>query len=177
MEKIMLEISKGAIVVGCGGFLRELKKILPEIETLEVGVDSGTLGGVIALYFNKTYVVDEFFRDKVVKPKSGTKVWYVNNHELVNFAKKYFNLYSKPAPPKKVKTCIGKDDGYLFEIKMKDINSVPQVFYKGEKISALVDVDFNWKTEGGDLCFSGESELHISHFKDNEKVGYNHSNI
>ena len=35
LEKIMLEISKGAIVVGCGGFLRELKKILPEIETLE----------------------------------------------------------------------------------------------------------------------------------------------
>ena len=175
MEKIMLEISKGAVVVGCGGFLRELKKILPEIETLEVGVDLETLGGVIILDFNKTYVIDRFFRDKVVKPKFGTKVWYVNNHELVNFTKKYFNLYSKPTPPNNVKTYGSKDDGYLFEIKMKDINSVPQVFYKGGKIEALVDLDLEWKTIDSDS--KGESEFHLSFLADGDKIGYNHSKI
>lgn len=40
------------------------------------------------------------------------------------------------------------DESLLLEIKLEDTDSVPEVYYKREKIDLLVDFHYHWHTEG-----------------------------
>ncbi|PWU68307.1 hypothetical protein [Gracilibacillus dipsosauri] len=51
----------------------------------------------------------------------------------------------------------------LLTIELDDIDSVPKVFYKGEKIEKKVHVSFDYKTKTGNP-FEGGNEIHIEHF-------------
>lgn len=56
----------------------------------------------------------------------------------------------------------------LLEIKLKDTDSVPEVWYEGRRLdelpNGLVSIDYNWKTKGHDGCFEGENNLDIEWF-------------
>ncbi|MFT0827148.1 hypothetical protein VSK92_22460 [Bacillus swezeyi] len=49
----------------------------------------------------------------------------------------------------------------MLQIELDDIASIPHVFYKGEKITDRIAVDFEWRTAGpGKL---GSSYIRIKH--------------
>lgn len=183
MRTIAKEIIQGAPIIATSEFNKKIRSIFPDART----VDLDLFHGPIALVEGKTYIVDKYYSNRVM-PSSlnkGEVIYFKNSFsngtklfcflgEITEFAKRFGE---NPAPRRDIKIYGRKAlDDFLVEIKLKDINSVPEVFYKGEKISALLDVDFNWKTEDEDLLF-GESELHISHLKDSEKIGYKHSKL
>lgn len=75
-------------------------------------------------------------------------------------------IYAKPKgemfiPLKMMK----KEPLNLLEIKLKDTDSVPEVWYKGERLDSmpggLISIDYNWKTKGHDECFEGENNLDV----------------
>lgn len=187
----MIDVAKmvinGGIVIATNAVLNEIKQVYPKARTMD---ERNFEDRIPNLPDGETYIIESRFSDsEFVKCLMGNPLnevlLFVNNSHFMeslttNIKIQEINELSNPAPTRTTPTYgpYGKEalDDFLVEIKLKNINSVPEVFYKGEKISALVDVDFNWKTEDGDLCF-GESELHISHFKDNEKVGYKHSKL
>jgi hypothetical protein len=49
----------------------------------------------------------------------------------------------------------------LLEIKLPDINSVPQVFYKGQEITKKVRVSFDWETNGPEIPI--HPDINIEH--------------
>lgn len=49
----------------------------------------------------------------------------------------------------------------LIEIIQKDIHSVPEVWYKGQKIEGLQNVEFQWETRK--LNDNGKSKVSIKH--------------
>lgn len=184
MRKIAKEIIKGAPIIATSGLIKKIRSIFPDART----VDLDLFHGPIALVEGKTYIVDKYYSNRVM-PSSLNKgeVIYFSNSlsnaskllcflgEITESSERFVG--ENPAPRRDIKTYGRKAlDDFLVEIKLKNINSVPEVFYKGEKISALLDIDFNWKTEDEDLLF-GESELHISHLKNSEKIGYKHSKL
>ena len=58
----------------------------------------------------------------------------------------------------------------LIEIKQKDIHSVPEVWYKGERMGGLQNVEFQWQTRK--LSNNGKSRVSIKHVcKDAPGVG------
>lgn len=56
----------------------------------------------------------------------------------------------------------------LLEIKLKDTDSVPEVWYKGERLDespkGLVDVSYHWKTDGFTNDDRGANNITIQYF-------------
>ncbi|KXZ17740.1 hypothetical protein P4T89_08555 [Bacillus nakamurai] len=52
----------------------------------------------------------------------------------------------------------------LLTIELTDEQSIPRIIYKGEDITALVAVDFEWRTKDADQC--GSTYFRIKHAKD-----------
>ncbi|MCB8608210.1 hypothetical protein LJD83_08120 [Enterococcus lactis] len=57
---------------------------------------------------------------------------------------------------------------YLLEIKLKDTDSVPEVWYKGERLDelpkGLVDVSYHWKTDGFSSNDRGANDINIEYY-------------
>lgn len=57
---------------------------------------------------------------------------------------------------------------YLLEIKLKDTDSLPEVYYKGERLDelpqGLVDVSYHWKTDGFANDDRGANDITIQYF-------------
>ncbi|HAQ7639636.1 TPA: hypothetical protein IX729_001775 [Enterococcus faecium] len=57
---------------------------------------------------------------------------------------------------------------YLLEIKLKDTDSVPEVYYKGERLDelpkALVDISYHWKTDGFSSNDRGANDINIEYY-------------
>lgn len=63
------------------------------------------------------------------------------------------------------------DDGSntnLLEIKLKDTDSVPEVWYKGERLDelpkGLVDISYHWKTDGFSINDRGTNDINIEYY-------------
>lgn len=56
----------------------------------------------------------------------------------------------------------------LLEIKLKDTDSVPEVYYKGERLDelpkGLVDVSYHWKTDSFSSNDRGANDITIQYF-------------
>ncbi|ELB27738.1 TPA: hypothetical protein QFS61_001964 [Enterococcus faecium] len=56
----------------------------------------------------------------------------------------------------------------LLEIKLKDTDSVPEVWYKGERLDelpkGLVDVSYHWKTDGFSSNDRGTNDINIEYY-------------
>lgn len=56
----------------------------------------------------------------------------------------------------------------LLEIKLKDTDSVPEVYYKGERLDelskGLVDISYRWKTSSFDGDDYGANDIHIEYY-------------
>lgn len=56
----------------------------------------------------------------------------------------------------------------LLEIKLKDTDSVPEVWYKGERLDespkGLVDVSYHWKTDGFSSNDRGTNDITIEYY-------------
>lgn len=56
----------------------------------------------------------------------------------------------------------------LLEIKLRDTDSVPEVWYKGERLDelpkGLVDVSYHWKTDGFSSNDRGANDITIQYF-------------
>ncbi|HGF8006390.1 TPA: hypothetical protein QFH22_001344 [Enterococcus faecium] len=56
----------------------------------------------------------------------------------------------------------------LLEIKLKDTDSVPEVWYKGERLDelpkGLVDVSYHWKTDGFSSNDRGANDINIEYY-------------
>lgn len=61
-----------------------------------------------------------------------------------------------------------KQEPNLLEIKLKDTDSVPEVWYKGERLDespkGLVDVSYHWKTDGFTNDDRGANDITIQYF-------------
>lgn len=61
-----------------------------------------------------------------------------------------------------------KEEPNLLEIKLKDTDSVPEVYYKGERLDelpkGLVDVSYHWKTDGFSSNDRGANDITIQYF-------------
>ncbi|MGX7714996.1 helix-turn-helix domain-containing protein [Enterococcus faecium] len=61
-----------------------------------------------------------------------------------------------------------KQEPNLLEIKLKDTDSVPEVYYKGERLDelpkGLVDVSYHWKTDGFANDDRGANDITIQYF-------------
>lgn len=56
----------------------------------------------------------------------------------------------------------------LLEIKLKDTDSVPEVYYKGERLDelpkALVGISYHWKTDGFSSNDRGANDINIEYY-------------
>lgn len=63
----------------------------------------------------------------------------------------------------------GKEEPNLLEIKLKDTDSVPEVYYKGERLDelpkGLVDVSYHWKTDGFTNDDRGANDISIEYYE------------
>lgn len=61
-----------------------------------------------------------------------------------------------------------KQEPNLLEIKLKDTDSVPEVWYKGERLDespkGLVDVSYHWKTDGFANDDRGANDITIEYY-------------
>lgn len=61
-----------------------------------------------------------------------------------------------------------KQEPNLLEIKLKDTDSVPEVYYKGERLDelpkGLVDVSYHWKTDGFSSNDRGANDITIEYY-------------
>ena len=61
-----------------------------------------------------------------------------------------------------------KDDANLLEIKLKDTDSVPEVWYKGERLDelpkGLVDVSYHWKTDDFTNDDRGANDITVEYY-------------
>ena len=61
-----------------------------------------------------------------------------------------------------------KEEPNLLEIKLKDTDSVPEVYYKGERLDespkGLVDVSYHWKTDGFTNDDRGANDINIEFY-------------
>lgn len=61
-----------------------------------------------------------------------------------------------------------RSNANLLEIKLKDIDSVPEVYYKGERLDelpkALVDISYHWKTDGFSSNDHGANDINIEYY-------------
>lgn len=63
----------------------------------------------------------------------------------------------------------GKEEPNLLEIKLKDTDSVPEVWYKGERLDesphGLVDILYHWKTDGFADNDYGANDISIEYYE------------
>ena len=56
----------------------------------------------------------------------------------------------------------------LLEIKLKDTDSVPEVYFKGERLDelpkGLVDISYHWKTDGFSSNDRGANDINIEYY-------------
>lgn len=52
---------------------------------------------------------------------------------------------------------------YLLEIKLKDTDSVPEVYYKGEKLEGLIDVSYHYHTTT-DVVAGSTNDINIEYY-------------
>lgn len=61
-----------------------------------------------------------------------------------------------------------RSNANLLEIKLKDTDSVPEVWYKGERLDelpkGLVDVSYHWKTDGFSSNDRGANDINIEYY-------------
>lgn len=61
-----------------------------------------------------------------------------------------------------------KEEPNLLEIKLKDTDSVPEVYYKGERLDelpkGLVDISYHWKTDGFSSNDRGTNDINIEYY-------------
>ncbi|QHZ46989.1 hypothetical protein [Bacillus sp. NSP9.1] len=65
----------------------------------------------------------------------------------------------KPSLTKGLK--LSKEKPPLLRIELDDINSIPHVLYKGEKITDRIEIDFEWRT--ADAEHIGSAYFRIKH--------------
>ncbi|MNW36753.1 hypothetical protein D3C74_137710 [compost metagenome] len=60
------------------------------------------------------------------------------------------------------------DEEYLFTIKVKDMDSVPAITYKGNEIKGLIDITYDWRTKS--FFDEGEHRLAVEHASKDRSV-------
>lgn len=62
----------------------------------------------------------------------------------------------------------GKEEPNLLEIKLKDTDSVPEVYYKSERLDelpkGLVDISYHWRTNSFTNDDCGANDIHIKYY-------------
>lgn len=100
-----------------------------------------------AMELQKAYAVEQFTNDFV-----GAEA-RVKSMKLLEQSLKYLN---------------NKQEPNLLEIKLKDTDSVPEVYYKGERLDelpkALVDISYHWKTDGFTDGDHGANDINIEYY-------------
>ena len=101
-----------------------------------------------AMELQKAYAVEQFTND-FVGAEAG-----VRSMKLLEQSFKYLN---------------NKQEPNLLEIKLKDTDSVPEVWYKGERLDespkGLVDVSYHWKTDGFANDDYGANDISIEYYE------------
>lgn len=61
-----------------------------------------------------------------------------------------------------------KEKSNLLEIKLRDTDSVPEVYYEGERLDelpkGLVDISYHWKTDGFTDDDRGANDINIEYY-------------
>ena len=61
-----------------------------------------------------------------------------------------------------------KQEPNLLEIKLKDTDSVPEVYYKGERLDesskGLVDISYHWKVDDFSSNDCGANDINIEYY-------------
>lgn len=100
-----------------------------------------------AMELQKAYAVEQFTND-FVGAEAG-----VRSMKLLEQSLKYFNNKEKPN---------------LLEIKLKDTDSVPEVYYKGERLDeppkGLVDISYHWKVNDFSSNDYGANDINIEYY-------------
>lgn len=98
-----------------------------------------------AMELQNAYAVEQFTNDFVGAEAK------VKSMKLLEQSLKYLN---------------NKQEPNLLEIKLKDTDSVPEVWYKGEKLGkypeCLVDISYHWNT--GDMNDNGANDINIEYY-------------
>ena len=100
-----------------------------------------------AMELQKAYAVEQFTHD-FVGAEAG-----VRSMKLLEQSFKYLN---------------NKQEPNLLEIKLKDTDSVPEVWYKGERLDespkGLVDVSYHWKTDDFTNDDRGANDITVEYY-------------
>lgn len=100
-----------------------------------------------AMELQKAYAVEQFTNDFV-----GAEA-RVKSMKLLEQSLKYLN---------------NKEEPNLLEIKLKDTDSVPEVWYKGERLDellkGLIDVSYHWKTDDFTNDDRGANDITIEYY-------------
>lgn len=97
-----------------------------------------------AMELQKAYAVEQFTND-FVGAEAG-----VRSMKLLEQSFKYLNNKQEPS---------------LLEIKLKDTDSVPEVWYKGERLdNALVDISYHWRTNDILNDDNGANDINIEYY-------------
>ncbi|MDT2438006.1 hypothetical protein P7D98_19395 [Enterococcus avium] len=116
-------------------------------------VDAFYSGHPAVLYaksYQDSFVVERFTNDfvgaEMVLPLTGEAG--VRSMKLLEQSLKYLN---------------NKQEPNLLEIKLKDTDSVPEVYYKGEKIEGLFDIAYHYRTTT-DRVDGSANDINIEYF-------------
>ncbi|MDT2398676.1 hypothetical protein P7D77_11985 [Enterococcus avium] len=97
-----------------------------------------------AMELQKAYAVEQFTND-FVGAEAG-----VRSMKLLEQSFKYLN---------------NKQEPNLLEIKLKDTDSVPEVWYKGERLdNALVDISYHWRANDILNDDNGANDINIEYY-------------
>lgn len=97
-----------------------------------------------AMELQKAYAVEQFTND-FVGAEAG-----VRSMKLLEQSLKYLN---------------NKQEPNLLEIKLTDTDSVPEVWYKGERLdNALVDISYHWRTNDILNDDNGANDINIEYY-------------
>lgn len=86
----------------------------------------------------------------------------------------YTRTHVNPTPPRDAPVYHPTKTTNLIEIIQKDIHSVPEVWYKGEKIDALVNLDVDWHTNTAE---PGYCRVDIEYYKGIESIRSAHKRL
>ena len=108
-----------------------------------------------AMELQNAYAVEQFTTEfvevEMVLPLTGEAG--VRSIKLIEQRLKYLN---------------NKEEPNLLEIKLKDTDSVPEVYYKGERLDelpkGLVGISYHWKTDGFSSNDRGANDINIEYY-------------
>lgn len=86
------------------------------------------------------YLIDQYFKDNIA-------VQELMSHDEYTIVFCRFTKRDIEILKNETDSC--KEETNLFEIKVKNLDSVPEVYYKGEKIDAKELVEYHWETKSG----------------------------